>query len=89
MPSWQWKTQSKERPAESLFHNGSLSAAGRAPELPPTLCNVSHKKGGFMSERPVEGDHPDYDPKPVSPNPDEKGEGKDDPHKAPESGDKF
>ncbi|WP_269446432.1 hypothetical protein [Erwinia billingiae] len=43
-----------------------------------------------MTERPIEGDHPDYEPKPGSTKPDQKENdaAKDDPHSAPESGDK-
>lgn len=43
-----------------------------------------------MSDRPVEGDHPDYEPHHGNGKPEQKTQkkGKDDPTSAPESGDK-
>lgn len=65
------------------LHRGSLVKA----EGLSTLTAYAVKTEVKMTDRPVHGDHPDYNPSPDNPEKDGR-KPKDDPGSAPESGDK-
>lgn len=67
----------KSAPQRSLVKTNGLS----------TLTAYAVKTEVKMSDRPVNGDHPDYNPSPDNPEKDGR-KPKDDPGSAPESGDK-